>query len=584
MIRLRNAVLALATGLLATGAYAQHFMQDMEGATVAHELFGGDAVELEFKSFDAETATTMFEPKAKLIFGGGAAIAIGTEFSVTYKLSNATFAESVSFQDFMWGSWGPDLDGADDIAASDGDPANGDETADNCQIAFTSLPVEVEVEREGGAKDSGEVTFNVKILGEAQADGTLAATPDPIEGLATPVAGRVTLADCTAQPDATVTEGVGQGYVAGSTTRKIVFVLPNVDATGLRAAGSYSATDPGASVVVTTSVEQTKSTGTPIMEGIHMGHHCGMVDGEPRVVAKAPGTGGCPVVNAVKVITGITSTGGGGSISLAADDGRAVLVGGDGKALKVQRAHLAEVEVVADLASGARDQDGDLVTTFTNDMAGSLAITVSSEALREGDQVYIDENGNGEVDGREAFEIDGDTAMDTIPLAGGKTQVYYVPNGEDPMKHRTAFSTLASTEFALVDNRTVSSKAGVAMLKLHGIQDGVAKAYAIAPITSTDVANVRVTCEATGMTGCNVFLDCKDAMGVNTFGEAGAMVGPGMTVRWSQMDIATALELEDGWEGRMACDVLSSALITVQVLTRANGVLVNNTAIATGGN
>ena len=589
MIRLRNAVLALATGLLATGAYAQHFMQDMESATVAHELFGGDAVELEFKDFDADTASTMFEPKAKLIFGGSAMIATNTEFSVTYRLSNATFAESVSFQDFMWGSWGPR------IVADDGATADVDESAGNCQLEFTALPVEVEVEREGGSKGSGEVTFNVKILGQADSGATppnsaLVAGTTSIPGLASPVkstpTGKLTRADCTVASNQEA-EGLVDGYVAGSTTRKIVFVLPNVDATGLRAAGANGATDPGASVVVTSVIEQTKSTGTSIMEGVHMGHHCGtLADGMPRVVARAPGTGGCPVVNAVKVITGITAdvTGAGGLISLTPDDDRAVLVGGDGKALKVQRALLATVKVEANLASGARDQDGDPITSFTNDMAGSLAITVSSEGFRDGDEVYIDENSNGEIDGREAFEIDGETALDTILLASGNTAVYYVPNGKDALKHRTAFSTVASTEFADVDNRTVSSKAGAATLKLHGIRDGVAKAYAIAPITSTDIANVRVTCEATGKTGCNVFLDCKDAMGMNTFGEAGAMIGPGMTVRWNQMDVAAALGLEDGWEGRMSCDVLSSAPITVQVLTRANGVLVNNTAIATGGN
>ena len=60
------------------------------------------------------------------------------------------------------------------------------------------------------------------------------------------------------------------------------------------------------------------------------------------------------------------------------------------------------------------------------------------------------------------------------------------------------------------------------------------------------------------------------------------MVGPGETVRWNQMQIAGALGLDDGWEGRLACEVLSSAEITVQVLTRAAGVLVNNTATDSG--
>ena len=49
------------------------------------------------------------------------------------------------------------------------------------------------------------------------------------------------------------------------------------------------------------------------------------------------------------------------------------------------------------------------------------------------------------------------------------------------------------------------------------------------------------------------------------------------------MQIAEALGLAEGWEGRMSCDILSTAPISVQVLTRAAGVLVNNTDISEGG-
>ena len=175
-------------------------------------------------------------------------------------------------------------------------------------------------------------------------------------------------------------------------------------------------------------------------------------------------------------------------------------------------------------------------------------------------------------------------ASDTVPLAAGNSAVYYVPSGDDELKHRTSFSTTAATEFSDLGNKnTGTPMAAVAMLKLFGIKDTAAKAYAIAPVGHTDTANVRVTCETTAKTGCNVFLDCTDQMGMNTFGDAGAMIGPGMTVHWNQMQIAEALGLDDGWMGRMRCDVLSSAEITVQVLTRAAGVLVNNTAISEGG-
>ena len=571
MIKLRNVVLSLAAGFLATGALAQdgHFVQDSETTTVAHEMFGGDAVKLDFLAFDADTPSTMFEPKAKLIFGGSATIDPGTEFSVTYTLSNATFADSVSYRDFMWGSWSP-LAVTDDTDTTD---VNEECTMNNTTLTFAQLANEVEVERDGGTRGSDSVTFDVTIISSLDGDGNVPSPATAISGLATPA-----LADsaaCDHDGDATTSDVVYQRYT--QTTRKIVFVLPAVNASGLTANTSTTG-DNSVDVVVTTKIEQTKSTGTSIMESVSMGHMCG-----DREVAKAPGTAGCPVVEAVKVITGITSTGGSGMISLDPEDGRAVLVGGDGKALDPQRITLATVEVSANSGSGARSPtDGTLITDFTDDLAGTLAITVMSDSFREDDIVYIDDNSNDKVDGREAFEMSGNSATDTVPLEDGSMTIYYVPNGEDPLKHRTMFSTVAATEFSNVDNRTVSSKAGKAELGLHGIKIIAARAYAIAPPTSNDTTNVRVTCESANEDGCNVFLDCNDQMGMNSFGEAGAMVGPGSTIRWDQDDIADAL-MVDGWEGRLACDVLSSDEIAVQVLTRSDGVLVNNTAINSGG-
>ena len=541
MIKLRNAVLAMAMGLLATGALAQHFTQDSQAATVAEELFGGGEVKLEFKDFGDKDDD--FVPKAKLIYGPGtsATIAAATEFQVTFTLERATFAEPVSNSDFMWGNWGPSL-GADCQAGGIGENLDNEMMLGFCAAAAG----EVTLERTDGGKNTDSVTFKVTV-GDALTDVVM-PTQD------------------------------AETMVYTGTTKKIVFVLPDVNASGL---GAPNAVGKGAkSVNVWATISQPKSGGTNILESVMDGNMCGTTE-----VVTAPATTGCPVVNAAAVITGITAMAGGGLISLAPTDERTVLVGGDGKASDPQRAHLATVTVGTDLASGARDQDGDVIDGFTGDLAGSLAIRVSSDSFGEDDVVYIDSNANEKVDGREAFEMDDGMASDTVPLGAGALAVYYAPSGDNALKHRTAFATTASTEFSDPDNKVRgTAMAAVALLKLNGIKDGVAKAYAIAPVTSTDMANVRVTCETSAKTGCNVFLDCKDQMGMNTFGEAGFTVGPGMTERWSQMDIAMALGLEDGWDGRMACDVLSSAPITVQVLTRAAGVLVNNTAISIGGN
>ena len=70
---------------------------------------------------------------------------------------------------------------------------------------------------------------------------------------------------------------------------------------------------------------------------------------------------------------------------------------------------------------------------------------------------------------------------------------------------------------------------------------------------------------------------------MSTFYEDGAMLDGYTTTVWQQGAIAEALGLADGWAGRMSCDVLSTAPVTVQVLTRAAGVLVNNTYVDRGG-
>ena len=191
-------------------------------------------------------------------------------------------------------------------------------------------------------------------------------------------------------------------------------------------------------------------------------HQCGGVgDGELPV--------NCSIIYAVPVITGITAKDGSGSISLVPTDERSVLVGGTmGKAVDPQRATLATVEVqVAPAFGGARDQDGEMIDGFTGDLSGSLAIRVSSDSFNDGDVVYIDTNENEQVDGREAFEMDEGVASDTVPLGTSKMTVYYVPSGDEPLTHRTTFTTTANTEFADTDAKMRSATPpATTMLKL----------------------------------------------------------------------------------------------------------------------
>ncbi len=553
MIKLRNAVLALATGLLATGALAQNgFMQDSESVTVPEELFGGGAVELEFNDF--KDASTPFVPKGKLIFAG-AGLGMGTEFSVTYTLHNATFAESVSNDDFMWGSWGGATTGR---GGTDCDQDNGSVDVDETELVFCPEEGEVEIERTDGKKGDSSVTFDITVT-----------AADINENLMLPM---LTDGDTDDETPDTYT----------GLTRKIVFVVADLDVSGLRAANAAIA-DPGVHAMVSSVIAQTKSggTGSKVSEDLVMGHACGMAVSENTDARVA-----CPVVKAHKVVTAIANTGGGGTVSLDADDMRMVLVNpADGKALDPQRIELSTVTVNADFGmGGVRDEEGEVLEDFSGSLDGNLSITVSSDSFKDGDVVYIDADKSKKAESREEFVITDGVASDTIDLvAGAPLTVYYQPSGEEALKHQTMFAINASTEFSDTDNKTRAAKAAAATLTLNGIQPKAAKAYAIAPLTSTDTANVRVTCETVAKAGCSVFLDCKDADGMSTFGEDGMMVGPGMTVRWSQMDIAMALGLDDGWEGRLGCDLLSTAPITVQILTRAAGVLVNNTAVSEGG-
>lgn len=514
---------------------------------VAEELFGTEAVKLKFKRMgDADDA---FVPKAKLIFSAaatGEAITANTEFEVTYTLSNATFAEQASPVHFHWGRWGPSL-GAD--CASGGTGANADDATKLafCTTSTISNEVRVSLEEGGGTGDSS-VTYKVKA--NQNVDFTRLSRRRPYTG----------------------------------ETRMIVWAVPDLNAQGLLA--PYRSHPNGRDVTVSTAIRLTGGN-TPISDTLTDGNACGNhLLGGARLLRQDKVVS-CPVVEAVAMVSVSATDGPGGEISAEGGHERKILVNAKGLPVDPQRAHIATVTVTADkFADEVRDADGDKITGFTGPLAGRLTVSVASDGLRDGDTVYIDANSNKRVDGREAFEIDGATATDTVALKAGRMAVYYVPNGAAPMEHRTTFATSAATEFDGANNKVKGTSVPAAgQLKLHGIEMH-ARAYAISPPGSTDVANVLVKCENSAAAGCNVFLDCRDEGGTGTFGDVGMVVRPNQTVNWNSMQIAEMLGLDEGWEGLLACDVLSSAPISVQVLTRTAGVIANLTAISskrTGG-
>ena len=354
-------------------------------------------------------------------------------------------------------------------------------------------------------------------------------------------------------------------------TTIITFTLPDVEATG------RSATKP---VRMSSSYSIAKTSNFP--EGGPRNAACGeTADGQPASAR------GCKVVNAMNKISGFTLSGAASGMIDLAD--RAKLVGGDGNQMADIAIGTVTVAVADAAGTSIMGQDGK-PASLTSDLAGDVAISVASSQFRDGDIVYIDDNkSKTQDDGRELFVIaDGAATADRAIKAGSWT-VRYMPNGEDALMHGTALTVSAKTDFTDRDNLNSDAKAGTAksitsMLNLAGIKPNPAMAYAIAPLSSTDMSNVRITCESGK--ACMAFLSCHDGDGTDYFGDMGVEVPANGTARLNQMAVSEALGMAEGegWSGRLACDVLSTAPISVQVLTRAEGVLVNNTYVGEGGN
>lgn len=306
--------------------------------------------------------------------------------------------------------------------------------------------------------------------------------------------------------------------------------------------------------------------------------------------AATPAVLGCRIVTAQKYVDSFTlGDAATGNIDL---NDRTKLISGE---THLDDIAIGTVAVAAASGTAVKDQDGNAVS-FSGDLSGDVAITVRSAAFRVGDIVYIDDDDDkGPGDSRERFTIAGDmaTADRALPTPAEGTPmaswtIRYKPNGKDELEHDTSMTVSAMTDFSNRDNANATARMGTAAsimstLRLNGIRPNPPKAYAIAPISSSDVANLRITCE--NAKACNVFLSCRDSMGTDYFGDEGFMVPANGTARMNQMELGAALGMMEGegWSGRLACKVLSTAAISVQVLTRAAGVLVNNTYVGEGG-
>ena len=425
------------------------------------------------------------------------------------------------------------------------DPTNSIEDADEGMITYTL----------SGAVFNERVSPNdFMIAGDTAA--TLEVTADGAKG------------------DSSVTIKITAG-AAWTGANTITFTIPDLSATPGRTKGVVNP------VRITSSYMLSTQSNFP--EGSPKNANC-------DDATKATPAQGCRIVNAQDYVAEFTLGGAGtGNIDLA---DRTKLIAGE---KHVPDIAIGTVTVKAAAGTTIKDQDGTAVT-FAGDLAGDVVITVQSDQFRDGDIVYIDDDGDKKPgDSRERLSItDGkatttrDLEEDTDDAKCCTWTVRYVPNGEDALMHDTEMKLSAMTDFTNRDNMNSSAKAGDATsvtssLLLNGIRPNPAKAYAVAPIGSTDTANVRITCE--NAKKCNAFLSCYDGSGMDYFGEAGVEVPANGTVRLNQDELSEALGMMAGesWSGRLSCDVLSTAPVSVQVLTRAAGVLVNNTYVGEGG-
>ena len=96
---------------------------------------------------------------------------------------------------------------------------------------------------------------------------------------------------------------------------------------------------------------------------------------------------------------------------------------------------------------------------------------------------------------------------------------------------------------------------------------GASKVYAIIPNLGTNgITAVRITCEAPQE--CTVFLECDAPAGMSYAGELSSPIDSGATEVLRIEDIANVLGADDGWDGLLSCEVLSTGEASVQVLVR----------------
>lgn len=233
---------------------------------------------------------------------------------------------------------------------------------------------------------------------------------------------------------------------------------------------------------------------------------------------------------------------------------------------------------------------------------GDLMVVVTGD-FRAGDTVWLEHDGASGAGARETLDLQDDGSMtgtfglnDVAGNAGaaaGDTgdmdreegvvtrSLFYSPNGDDPLRPATFRSRFMvdfdSGDVADKDWAPASNEAANHTTSLTVIED-TQHAYAIPELGATDQGNVRIKCEVA--TECMVYLECDDTAGNSRFAQLGDAIAGRSTRTLNAAAIAEELNFgDDGWQGSLSCIVYSTREISVQVLVRSAGTLVNQTYI-----
>lgn len=218
----------------------------------------------------------------------------------------------------------------------------------------------------------------------------------------------------------------------------------------------------------------------------------------------------------------------------------------------------------------AVDYDDTAVTTddeLHSSLAGNVDVVVKG-VFKTGDMVVYGSP-------RKPAKIADGMAEVSVPisLAGGSTDLIYVPGGVDDLRPGN-IAAVAMLNFSAAGNNPGKPVMSAGVISYAGV-DVHAYAQGVVRGNGMDSSYVRVRCASA--TDCTVFLDCHDQDGMNYFGEAGT-IDAGATTVWSSDDVAGVFEA--GWSsGRGACDILSNGDLNVQHMVRSHDTLINNSAV-----